>query len=105
MSAEHEHTTTPVRNIDDMKTLLVAVVGVVTVILVLVIMICTQAWFYKQDEARNAEVSFGERPADTQAYLDEQHAHLANLQYVDQGKTRVKIPLDRAMEIYAAKGQ
>lgn len=83
-------------NIDTQR---IVVIGIFGAIVAFVLIIGVQVLYYRMEKADEFTKFVDVKPAERVAYQAEQRGKITEYKYVDRATDRVKIPIDRAMDL------
>jgi hypothetical protein len=88
---------------DDPKPSTTVVVGVIGTILTLAVVLIAQVIFYNMDRIEDQRKLYAPRPAEITDLQANQLGQISEYRIIDKETGRVAVPIDRAIELYAAE--
>lgn len=83
-------------NIDTQR---IVAIGIFGAILAFVLIVGGQVLYYRMEKADETIKFVDAKPAERMAYQAEQRTKISEYKYVDRATDRVKIPIERAMDL------
>jgi hypothetical protein len=87
---------------DDLNTPLIVTIGVLFVVLTFVLIIMLQVYFYQAQTKEYQTKVIEPKAVELSGYLADQATELHNYGWIDRDQGKVKIPIERAMELLVA---